>query len=140
MRKVIGLAVLTGAAAMAAGCASTKASGFGNRNAPNEFAVTRNPPLVVPPDFALHPPRPGAPRPMEEDASTQALQAMFGGTAQVSPGQSALVTQAGGAPDAGIRSDAADPQTDVVDKGKATQQIIAAPATNGQDATASTPQ
>lgn len=140
MRKVIGLAAVAGVGLLLAGCANTKATGFGNRHAPNEFAVTRNPPLIVPPDYALRPPRPGAPRPAEADASTQALEAMFGGTVQASSGQNAVVNKAGGEPEEGIRSEAADPKTDVVDKGKATQAIVAAPASNSQEATASTPQ
>lgn len=140
MRKMIGLVALTGLAAALSGCTHTKATGFGNRNAPNEFAVTRNPPLVIPPDFALRPPRPGQPRPQEASPSQQALSAMFGGQVQLSPGQQGLVDSAGGAPDAGIRSGAGSPDTNVVDKGTATKDIIAAPAGNGDNTTTTTPQ
>ena len=57
-------------------CHTTKAGVFAQRRgAPNEFVVGRSAPLVVPPDFALVPPRPGAPRPQETDSSTQALNA-----------------------------------------------------------------
>lgn len=140
MRKVIGLLAVTGAAVALSGCANTKASGFGNRGAPNEFVVTRSPPLVIPPDFALRPPKPGAPRPQEVSPAQQALSAMFGGTARVTPGQQALLDSAGGSPEAGIRSEAGDPKTDVVDKGSATKDILAAPAGNTGTATATTPQ
>jgi hypothetical protein len=136
-RKVI---AILGATAALSACSHTKATGFGNRNSPNEFAVTRQPPLVIPPDFALRPPRPGEPRPQEASPATQALAAMFGGQAQTSPGQQGLIDQAGGAPDPGIRSEAGSPGTDVVDKGNATKDIIAAPAANGDNTTASTPQ
>ena len=44
-----------------------------NRTRPDEFAVARNAPLVVPPDFALTPPRPGEPQPVGADSRTQAL-------------------------------------------------------------------
>ena len=50
------------------------------RRGPDEFAVARNAPLVVPPDFALTPPRPG-----EADARARPIraprrsQALFGG-------------------------------------------------------------
>lgn len=141
MRKVIGVLGLCGAAASLAACANTKASGFGSRSGPNEFAVTRAPPLTMPPDFALRPPRPGAPRPQEASPSAQALAVMFGGTAQATPGQQALIDQAGGIQDAGVRSAAGSPTTDVVDKGATTQAILAAPAgTSNAAATATTPQ
>lgn len=141
MRKTIGAVAMLGALGALSACASSKATGFGNRNAPNEFAVTRSPPLVIPPDYALRPPKPGAPRPQEQSAATQALSAMFGGPAQTTPGQQGLVDAAGGAPDAGIRSAAGSPQTNVVDKGAAaTKDILAAPASNGQNTTTTTPQ
>ena len=49
--------------ALLAGCGST---GFLNRARPDEFAVSRQAPLVVPPDFSLTPPNPGAPRMCEQ--------------------------------------------------------------------------
>ena len=55
--------------------------GLLGRDRPDEFAVQRQAPLVVPPDFALTPPQPGAPRPAEGTAAQQALQALFGGPA-----------------------------------------------------------
>jgi len=140
MRKTIGAVAMLGALGALSACASSKASGFGNRNAPNEFAVTRSPPLVIPPDFSLRPPRPGAARPQEQTAATEALAAMFGGKATVSPGQQGLVDAAGGSPDSGIRSEAGSPSTNVVDKGAATKDILAAPAGNAQNTTATTPQ
>jgi Protein of unknown function (DUF3035) len=138
MRKVILagalLAVLTGLSACG------KSSGVFGRSRPDEFAVSRAAPLVVPPDFALTPPTPGAPRPQEADSSTQALQAMFGGPAARSSVETSTVGRAGGArSQAGIRSDAGDPGTNVVDKGAVTRDIIAAPEGAGQQATASTP-
>ena len=51
--------VLAGSAALVlAGCAG---GGPFQRQRPDEFAVACNAPLVVPPDFALAPPRPGQP-------------------------------------------------------------------------------
>ena len=48
-----------------------------------------------------------------------------------------LLRQAGGdAADAGIRSEVGDPQTNVVDKGATTRDIVAAPEGDGQDARA----
>jgi hypothetical protein len=110
-----------------------------NRARPDEFAVARRAPLVVPPDFALVPPTPGAPRPQEADSSTQALQAMFGGPAQRSAPEQSTLSRAGAdrAP-GGIRSEVGSPETNAVDKGAVTRDIIAAPEGDGQDARAGT--
>lgn len=71
------------------------------RDAPNEFLVTTRAPLSMPPDFSLRPPRPGAPRPMEQSERTQAEEALVPqialGTPQAgeSPGQQALLQESG---------------------------------------------
>lgn len=139
MRKL----VLLGATASLLGltaCASGGSGVFG-RGAPDEFQVSRQAPLVVPPDFALVPPQPGAPRPTADSASEQTLQALFGGPAQRSTAERGAIQQAGGnRADAGIRSEAGDPTTNTVDKGTVTRDIIAAPQGAGQNATADTPQ
>ena len=136
MRKLI---VAGAMLALLSACGTS--SGVFGRARPDEFAVSRAAPLVVPPDLALVPPAPGAPRPQEADSSTQALQAMFGGAAVRSPVEGAAVTAAGGnRAQPGIRSDAGDPATNVVDKGSVTRDIIAAPEGDGAQAKASTPQ
>ncbi|MBA3897553.1 MAG: DUF3035 domain-containing protein [Sphingomonadaceae bacterium] len=137
MRKMMVASVL---ALSLAGCGH--ASGVFGHARPDEFAVTRAQPLIVPPDFALVPPKPGAPRPQEADSSTQALQAMFGGPAARSAGETGTLNEAGANRAAeGIRSNAGDPTTTVVDKGGTTRDIVAAPEGDGQDAraTAATP-
>lgn len=48
------------------------------RNVPDEFAVVDRPPLSMPPDFSLRPPRPGIPRPQEMGTDQQASSAVFG--------------------------------------------------------------
>jgi hypothetical protein len=135
MRKLI---VAGAMLALLSACGTS--SGVFGRNRPDEFAVSRSAPLVVPPDFALAPPAPGAPRPQEADSSTQALQAMFGGQAARSPVEGTTVGQAGGnRAQPGIRSAVGDPATNVVDKGSVTRDIIAAPEGDGAQAKASTP-
>ncbi len=132
----IGAPLLLAAATLLASCGS---SGLLNRERPDEFAVQRQAPLVVPPDFALVPPTPGAPRPTEGTASQQALEALFGGPAQRSAVEASTLNRAGEAAP-GIRSSVGDTQTFTVDKGSATQAIIAAPEGDGQDARAVIPQ
>jgi len=104
-----------------------------NRDRPDEMAVSRQPPLVIPPDFALVPPAPGTPESNRSSLQQQALEAMFGGPAPRSPGETSNLRQAGAAlADAGIRSSVGDAQTEVVDKGQTTMDIIAAPEGDGQ--------
>jgi hypothetical protein len=139
MRKILAATVLTlGLMTTMSGCASGGA--LGKRNAPDEFRVTKMPPLVVPPDFALAPPAAGSAQAQSADSSTQALQAMFGGPAARSTGEANTISQAGGArAQPGIRSNAGDPATDVVDKGSTTRDIIAAPEGDGGQAKVKTP-
>ena len=93
------------------GCeASGLARTFGlARDAPDEFTVTTRAPLSMPPEFALRPPRPGAPRPQELSERSQAEEALAPqlalGQAQAvdSAGQSALLRQAGPTASADIR-------------------------------------
>ena len=118
-----------------AGCGST---GFLNRERPDEFAVSRQAPLVVPPDFSLAPPNPGAPRPQDSDASSQALDALFGGPAPRSAIEKDALGRAG-ASATGIRSTVGDPQTNTVAKGSVTRDILAAPEGDGREAQAAIP-
>jgi hypothetical protein len=135
MRKTVTLILLAAGAAALAGCGST---GIFNRDRPDEFAVQRQAPLVVPPDFNLVPPAPGAPRPADNTASQQALDALFGGPAPRSGVETSALDKAGDA-DPGIRSAIGDPQTNTVDKGALTRTIIAAPQGDGREAQATIP-
>src|SRR5688572_3927295 len=108
------------------------------RERPDEFAVQRQAPLVVPPDFELTPPQPGAPRPSEGTASQQALDALFGGPAPRSGVETSALDRAG-TPDPGIRSAVGDAQTHTVSKGAVTRSIIAAPEGDGAAAQAVIP-
>ena len=126
------------AAALLSGCGHR---GY-DRARPDEFAVARQAPLVIPPDFALVPPAPGAARPQDTAGSSQAqtLDALFGGRAQRSASETATVDAAGGdSADDSVRSTVGDPGTTVVNKGTTTRDIVAAPQGDGQNARASTP-
>ncbi|MEA3066453.1 MAG: hypothetical protein QOJ27_2914 [Sphingomonadales bacterium] len=130
-----------GACALALLLAGCGTGGIAGRDRPDEFAVTRNQPLVIPPDYNLTPPRTGEPVPQGTDARTQALEALFGGPAPRSQSERLMLDTAGGDRVAlGARSVAGDPATQVVDKGAVTQTIVAAPAGPGRDATVTTPQ
>ncbi|WP_324829029.1 DUF3035 domain-containing protein [Qipengyuania zhejiangensis] len=135
MTKHARIALVAGLAAMTAACGG---GGLLNRERPDEFAVQRQAPLVVPPDFNLTPPTPGAPRPTEGTAAEQALEALFGGPAPRSSVETSLLDRAGAAAP-GIRSSVGDPATATVAKGSVTRDIIAAPEGDGATAVAVIP-
>ncbi len=133
MRKSVLVALALGATLLA-GCGHR---GY-DRARPDEFAVARQAPLVIPPDYSLAPPRPGAVRPQDSAGTAQTLDALFGGTASRSGAETAVVLESGGteAGDAGVRSNLGDPKTTVVNKGATTRDIVAAPEGDGRDARA----
>ncbi|MCW2411117.1 MULTISPECIES: DUF3035 domain-containing protein [unclassified Sphingobium] len=103
-----------------------------NRDRPDEMAVSRQPPLVIPPDFSLSPPAPGTAA-SQQNLNQQALEAMFGGTAARSGAETSALREAGRSlAEVGIRSVVGDPKTEVLEKGRVTQDIIAAPEGDGQ--------
>lgn len=69
----------------------------GERVMPDEFAVLSKPPLTVPPEYSLLPPRPGEAE-VQIDTSQRAQAALFGAVpvADASDAERALVAQAGG--------------------------------------------
>ena len=135
MRKTTGVILVSASALLLAGCGG---GGLFNRSRPDEFAVQRQAPLVVPPDFALSPPSPGAPRPQDADTANQALDALFGGSAPRSEIEKSTLGKAGTA-ETSIRSNVGDPSTATVAKGDVTQNILAAPQGDGREAQAVTP-
>lgn len=91
----ISLAVC-GAALLTSGCGIGRAVG-GGKNAPDEFAIATKAPLVVPPDYALRPPRPGETRPQELTPSERAQQVLLGDASAAPPtaGEQLLLHKAG---------------------------------------------
>lgn len=99
------LAILSLSLAACGGESLSDTLGYG-KSAPDEFAIVTKAPLVIPPDYSLRPPQPGAPRPqeMEIQPGVGAQRALIGEqtlTAEVSPsktmGEQALLEQTGGA-------------------------------------------
>ena len=133
MRKSLAILMLAGGAMLLGAC--SQGGSLFNRIRPDEFAVSRQAPLVVPPDFALMPPNPGAPRPQDVDSSKQALDALFGGPAPRSAVETDALGKAG-ASAVGIRNVVGDPKTKTVAKGAAVRDILAAPEGDGREAQA----
>jgi hypothetical protein len=131
MRKA--LPVLLAMAFVTSSCAMLS----GKSSSPDEFAVARNAPLVIPPDYTLTPPVAGTAGLSPEGAQAQAIEALFGGPAPRSTSESLLLDEAGrDRAMIGARSTVGDPDTRVVDKGQVTTTLLAAPESNGQVATA----
>lgn len=126
-------AILLLPAVLVAGC---KSSDIADRKRPDEFAIGKQAPLVIPPDYALQPPRPGAPRPIGADSQQQALEALFGPGVQLPPRseiENKLLSDAKALrTDPGVRATADDgPGADgtaVVEKGSFLRELLDAPA------------
>lgn len=103
MNKTMTLVAMAAACAAVSGCGGFKQAMGVEKVAPDEFRVVTRAPLVMPPDYALRPPRPGDPRPQELRPDGQARAAVFGQDvgAQATSGERALVARAG--------ADAVDP-------------------------------
>lgn len=110
MKRVgrLGTALLMSGLTGLAGCSGTVSENLGlGKRQPDEFQVVRRAPLVLPPDFNLRPPEPGAAGPATQDVSAQAQQILTGQTpsssssiptpvpveAQQSQGEQALLAQ-----------------------------------------------
>ncbi|MEO6581822.1 MAG: DUF3035 domain-containing protein [Sphingomicrobium sp.] len=120
MRKLTP-AILLSALALS-GCAM-----IGGRSAaPDEFAVVRNAPLIIPPDYTLTPPAPGTASVSAGDVQSQAIDVLFGGPAPRSSAETSLLESAGrDRATVGAKSSAGDPNTRIVDKGTVTAKILA---------------
>ena len=130
MRKALSAALLVAAAATS-GCAALRSS-----NQLDEFAVARNAPLIIPPDYSLAPPVAGTAG-VATDVQQQAIDVIFGGPAPRSQGESTMLDAAGrDVAQIGIRSNAWDPDTRIVDKGPVTLSILSVPPSNSEIASA----
>lgn len=138
MRSLI---LLTAAAFVVTGC---KSSNIADRKRPDELAVGRQAPLIIPPDFNLAPPKPGAPRPIESDSQRQALEALFGPGVRMpakSEIENRLLSDAGASDsNSAIRNtvevSGTDQGTTVVDKGEFLREVLDAPAGSRDPGTA----
>ena len=127
------LMILAGAAFVLVSCGKNSVA---ERKRPDEFAVARQAPLIVPPDYALAPPKPGSPRPLGQDSQQQALEAMFGPGVQLPPRseiENKLLSDANALKtDPTVRNTATDLRGQhaiaVVDKGQFLRELLDAPA------------
>ncbi len=96
MQKFGPIVAVSLAALALAGCGGGSVQetlGLGKK-APDEFAVVKQAPLILPPNFALRPPDPGAPRP-QEVAPRDLAQAALTGRRPPSPGDTSPLPRSG---------------------------------------------
>ena len=104
-RRLFSFAVLAAALGLLSACESFREEAGLTKQSPDEFAVTTKAPLIIPPDFNLHPPSPGAAPLNQTDPTSSAELAMFNNSdpstvaAQMagsySPGEKMLLANAG---------------------------------------------
>lgn len=92
----------------------------GGKNSPDEFSVVSRPPLVIPPESELKPPRPGEPKAQQMDPGRRAFEALFPGkeykpSPPKSDGEQILLSLVGPG-DPNVRSNVAQKELDVVTK------------------------
>lgn len=127
------LVLMAGTALLLTACGGND---IADRKRPDEFAIGKQAPLVVPPDFNMAPPRPGSPRPIGADSQQQALEALFGPGVQLPPKseiENQLLSDAKALrTDVNIRATVDDAPgamaTSTVDKGAFLRELIDAPA------------
>lgn len=100
-RRWTRLAVAVLALTVLAGCGNTRKMLGLDKTTPDEFKIVNRAPLSLPPDYALRPPDPGAPRPQEQSIPQRAVAAVMGAApsaptaSSLSPGETALLSHAG---------------------------------------------
>lgn len=104
-RRVLCFAILGASLVGLSACDSLRDEAGLTKQSPDEFAVTTKAPLIIPPDFNLKPPSPGAAPLNQTDPTSSAEVAMFntGDAASVaaqmqgsySPGEKMLLANAG---------------------------------------------
>jgi hypothetical protein len=72
------LLLVSGLAVLLVGCSSIREAAGITKEPPDEFAVVTKAPLVIPPDFNLRPPKPGASPSNQEDPTAVAREVVTG--------------------------------------------------------------
>jgi len=78
VRASLRIVALAGVAVSLIGCDSIREAAGTVKEPPDEFAVVTKSPLVIPPDFNLRPPKPGAQPTNQVSATDSAQAALFG--------------------------------------------------------------
>src|SRR5829696_1852945 len=88
------------------GCSDLRLALGMDRVGPDEFAIESRAPLLIPPDYNLRPPQPGAPRPQEPTAAERARRVVdTAGPGEPGKQASAVLKPTAGGPGAGAQLD-----------------------------------
>jgi DUF3035 family protein len=102
--QVLRAALVAGAVLSLVGCDSIREAVGNGKEAPDEFAVLTKAPLIIPPDYNLRPPKPGAAPENQIEPTQAAQQSLFGADAaavansmsgNMSQGEKLLLANAG---------------------------------------------
>jgi hypothetical protein len=105
MQKFYTVILFSYALVLISGCESTRKAFSGEKSAPDEFAVFSRPPLTLPPNYKLRPPKPGANIKRANSTTIAAKRAILNQTIKMqpqkpiikgSPGMMALLRNTGG--------------------------------------------
>lgn len=104
MKKTSAFLCMVGAVALLSACESVRKTFSGEKSAPDEFAVYSRPPLSMPPEYKLRPPKPGVKFQRGDSSVALAKQAIIGQAinrrpppkVEGSPGVLALLRETGG--------------------------------------------
>ncbi len=98
--SLLKVGLLIAAVSLLGGCADLRQAMGMQKVSPDEFAIVTKAPLVLPPDYSLRPPTPGAPRAVVDQPQDLARNALFGSSATpvadgiVTAGEFAILTSA----------------------------------------------
>ena len=76
-KLIVTMLLASAACVVLSGCDSLRREAGLTKQSPDEFAVVTKAPLIIPPDFNLHPPAPGAPPLNQEGPTDTAQTALF---------------------------------------------------------------
>ena len=128
-RRMAIVSVALVAALAVQGCGQLRKLAGVDKNPPDEFKIVNKPPLVMPPEFNLRPPKAGTASPQDLVPTAQAISALFPGRTTLPPpasqSEQALLQAAGSAgASSNVRSTAGDSGTLVVEKGDLIKDIL----------------
>lgn len=102
MRRTISLVAMAGLILTLAGCQSFREAAGLTKESPDEFAIATKAPLIIPPDYNLKPPKPGAAPTNQVSPTDAAEDTLFGDPApatsshgQLSVGEQDILAKAG---------------------------------------------
>src|SRR5258708_34914856 len=76
--RLLRAAFLVGAGISLSGCDTIREAVGNGKDSPDEFAIATKAPLIIPPDFNLRPPKPGAAPENQMEPTQSAQQSLFG--------------------------------------------------------------